>query len=182
MDRRQFLVWAVQAVLVLPASAAWPRRAAAGHGRGPAGLKAGLVKAEKGYKEFNVVLQLHRFAPEVIEVDRGDRVKLNLQSTDVDHGFYLDGHDVDVKVPGLLAIKSVEFVADRAGAFRFRCSTTCGPFHPFMIGKLVVRPNYRFWAALGAVVLAPVATLAYLATQRGGDGPRITGEGDGNRG
>lgn len=181
MDRRGFLIGAARTGLALGAPMAWARGAAAGHGHGPAGMKAGPVRAERGYKEFNIILQLHRFAPEVIEVDRGDRVKLNLQSTDVDHGFYVDGYDVDVKVPGLLAIKTVEFVADRAGAYRFRCSTTCGPFHPFMIGKLLVRPNYRFWAALGAVAIAPAATLAYLAARGGADGAPA-GRGDADRG
>ena len=170
MDRRRFLLGMAGVSLGLAAPLARPRGAAAGHGHGPAGFTAGLVKAEKGYKEFNVILQLHRYMPQVIEVDRGDRVKLNLQSTDVDHGFHLDGYDVDVKVPGLLAIKTVEFVADKPGAYRFRCSSTCGPFHPFMVGKFVVHPNYRFWAALGAVGLAPAATLVYLAARGEGDG------------
>lgn len=170
MDRREVLIGGARVALALAGPLAWPRAARAGHGHGPAGIQAGLVKAEKGYKEFNVILQLHHYTPQVIDVDLGDRVKLNLQSTDVDHGFHLDGYGVDVKVPGLLAIKTVEFVADKAGAFRFRCSSTCGPFHPFMIGKFVVHPNYRFWAALGAVVLAPVATLAYVGARREGNG------------
>lgn len=185
MDRRGFLRWAARSGIALSAASGLVSvlggRASASHGQLPPGLKAGLVRAGERFKEYNVLLQLHKFTPEVIEVEKGDRVRLNLQALDVDHGFYLDGYNIDVTVPGLLAIKSVEFVADRAGAYRFRCSTTCGPFHPFMIGKLVVRPNYRFWAALGSVALAPVATLAYLIARRNGNGERIAEDGDGDR-
>lgn len=172
MDRRGFLRWAARSGIALSAASGLASvlggRALASHGPLPPGLRAGLVGAGERFKEFNVVLQLHKFTPEVIEVKRGDRVRLNLQSLDVDHGFYLDGYGIEVTVPGLLGIKTVEFVADKPGAFRFRCSTTCGPFHPFMIGKLVVGPNYRFWLALAAVALAPVGTLAYLGFNGGG--------------
>ncbi len=130
------------------------------HGK-PAFDRYGLVRAEKGYKEYNVRVEQFSYTPEVIRVDRGDLVRLNLDSVDVEHGFYIDGYGVDVTVPEEGA-KTIEFVAKKAGAFRVRCSSTCGPFHPFMVGKLVVGPNYRFWWALAAMILAPVGTLAYL--------------------
>ena len=101
------------------------------------------------------------FDPPVLRVNRGDRVLLNLQATDVVHGFYLDGHGVDVRVePGLA--QRIEFVAERAGKFRYRCSVACGSLHPFMIGELVVGPNLPFIRAAGLALVALAATLFYL--------------------
>lgn len=132
----------------------------AGHGHGERAFdRYGLVAEAPGYKELNVRLERFKYEPGVLRVNRGDRVRLNLDSVDVEHGFYLDGYGLDVRVPER-GTQSVEFVASKAGAYRFRCSTTCGPFHPFMIGKLVVGPNTRFWAALAATLVAPFATLA----------------------
>lgn len=138
-----------------------------GHEHGEAAFERyGLVRTEERYKEYNVRLQQYSYTPEVIRAERGDLVKLNLDSIDVQHGFYIDGYGVAAIVPEE-GTKTVEFVAKKAGAFRIRCSSTCGAFHPFMIGKLVVEPNYRFWWALTAVIVAPLATLAYLAHNGG---------------
>ncbi len=96
------------------------------------------------------------FAPAVIAVNRGDRVTLELVATDVVHGLYLDGYDLSVTAdPGQPA--TLSFVADRPGTFRFRCSVTCGPLHPFMIGKLRVGSNGLLWRAVALSVLAAVA-------------------------
>ena len=98
------------------------------------------------------------YAPAVIAVNPGDRVTLELSSGDVVHGWYLDGYDLDLTAePGQTA--RLTFTADRLGAFRFRCSVTCGPLHPFMTGKLVVGPNWLFWRAAGLSVLAALAGL-----------------------
>jgi heme/copper-type cytochrome/quinol oxidase subunit 2 len=86
-------------------------------------------------------------------VNPGDRVTIELQSTDVVHGLYVDGYQVAQTVdPGQTA--RLTFVADRAGTFRLRCSVTCGPLHPFMIGKLVVGSNALLWRAAGLALLA----------------------------
>jgi cytochrome c oxidase subunit 2 len=101
------------------------------------------------------------FDPPVLHVNQGDRVILTLQASDVVHGFYLDGYGVEARVePGIS--QQVEFVADRAGKFRYRCSVSCGTLHPFMIGELVVGPNLTFTRAVGLMVVTLAATLFYL--------------------
>ncbi len=101
------------------------------------------------------------FDPPVLRVNRGDRVLLTLQATDVVHGFHLDGHDIEVRLePGLS--QQVEFVAERVGKFRYRCAVSCGTLHPFMIGELVVGPNLVFARAVGLMLVALTATFFYL--------------------
>lgn len=97
------------------------------------------------------------FAPGVVEVNRGDRVTLEVEAQDVVHGLYVDGYGVELRAePGQTA--RMTFIADQSGAFRFRCSVTCGPLHPFMIGKLSVGPNLALWRgvafALAGIVLS----------------------------
>ncbi len=103
-----------------------------------------------------------RHAPEGrLEVNWGERVVLHLRAVDVAHGFYLDGYGINQVVqPGQEV--TIEFIATKPGKFRFRCSETCGPLHPFMIGELVVKPNIPFYSAtLGTVFLA-LATVGRL--------------------
>jgi heme/copper-type cytochrome/quinol oxidase subunit 2 len=104
----------------------------------------------------------YAFDPPVIRVRRGDTLKLRFAAADVVHGFYLEGHDVDVTIPPLsrqVTVKrggatqiaeEVVVTAGRSGKFRYRCSKTCGAMHPFMVGELIVGPNRLFGGAAGA--------------------------------
>ena len=101
------------------------------------------------------------FDPPVLHANQGDRVIITLQAGDVVHGFYLDGYGLETRVePG--TTQQVEFVADQAGKFRYRCAVSCGALHPFMIGELVVSPNLTFIRAVGLMGVAMAATLFYL--------------------
>jgi heme/copper-type cytochrome/quinol oxidase subunit 2 len=98
------------------------------------------------------------FAPGTVRVNRGDRVIVDLESTDVVHGLYVDGYSVATQAepgrPGQLT-----FVADRSGAFRFRCNVACGNLHPFMIGKLVVGPNLIWLRAIAGTLITAVGAM-----------------------
>ena len=132
-----------------------------------------LFLAEAGYlaprptpRDVNITLDARQFAftPAQIQVRQGDRVHLRVQAQDVTHGIYVDSYGVEAMAqPGLPA--SVTFIANRAGTYRFRCSTTCGPLHPFMIGQLTVLPASSanpgpFAAALALAVLAAAVAVA----------------------
>ena len=109
-------------------------------------------------KTFRVDASSFEFSPAVLNVNPGDRVTLELTSTDVVHGLYLDGYDLHVSAdPG--QTEALTFTADRAGTFRFRCSVTCGDLHPFMVGKLRVGPNILLWRGVGLAVLAVLAII-----------------------
>ena len=100
----------------------------------------------------------YQYSPAVVKVNPGDHVTLELVSTDVVHGIYLDGYNLEVTAdPG--QTKKLSFTADKAGTFRFRCSVTCGPLHPFMAGKLEVGQNWLMWRAAGLAILSVFAGL-----------------------
>ncbi len=88
-------------------------------------------------KEFNMVAKKFTFEPSTITVKKGDTVRINLNSADVDHGIGIKDFNVNLKV-GKGETKSVEFVADKAGTFTFRCNTFCGEGHSEMEGTLIV--------------------------------------------
>ncbi|MHB8779398.1 MAG: cupredoxin domain-containing protein, partial [Anaerolineales bacterium] len=92
------------------------------------------------------------------KVNPGDTVTLQLVSTDVVHGLYVDGYDVSVEAdPGQSA--TLTFIADKPGSFRFRCNVTCGAMHPFMIGKLTVGTNDWLYRSIGFAVLGVISFL-----------------------
>jgi len=119
------------------------------------------VIAEPTIRHITMTARQFSYDPPVLHVNRGDRIIITLQSADVMHGFYLDGYGLNTQVaPG--ESKRIEFIADRTGKFRYRCSVSCGPLHPFMIGELVVAPNQTFARAVGLMGVAVVGTFVYL--------------------
>ncbi len=110
-------------------------------------------------RHFRIEASSYQYTPAAIAVNVGDSVTIDLVSTDVVHGLYVDGYDVKVTAdPGRTA--SLAFVARRAGMFRMRCSVTCGSLHPFMIGKLYVGRNELLWRSVAIAVLLGFAVLA----------------------
>jgi len=112
-------------------------------------------------REFTVNATQFDYEPNIIEVNRGDRVIVHVESLDVTHGFYVDGYGINVHVPPGHG-QTVEFVADKVGTYRFRCSETCGPMHPFMIGQLKVQPNAPFSSAAVLTGVVMLGTVAYV--------------------
>lgn len=114
-----------------------------------------------GTHEFSLNMRQFEFAPGRIEVQQGDQVTITLSSSDVVHGFYLDGYQINQRVePGIT--RQITFTADQAGKFRYRCAVSCGALHPFMIGELVVNNNFPFWRALTLLGVSLISTLVYL--------------------
>lgn len=122
---------------------------------------------KSGSRTVEVNMTQFEFEPGRIEVNQGDEVVFLLTSSDVVHGFYLDGYDVQQRIePGIP--HEIRFVAAQSGKFRYRCSVTCGPLHPFMVGELVVETNMPFWRAAGLLFTLPVLFLWYLHQQERG--------------
>ena len=87
--------------------------------------------------EIQVTLKKYEFNPGSLRVRKGERVKLVMTAADHDHGFKLDDFDINQKIPKGTTVV-VEFTADKAGTFQFRCSSVCGIGHRGMKGTLVV--------------------------------------------
>src|SRR5680860_1088168 len=109
-------------------------------------------------RNITIDVSQFEFSPSRLTVNRGDTVQVTLAASDVVHGFFLDGYEIDFRVePGIS--QQFTFLADRSGKFRYRCSVACGPLHPFMIGELVVGPNEPVWRASALAVVAVAAML-----------------------
>ena len=87
--------------------------------------------------EIQVTLRKYEFNPGSLRVRKGEQVKLVMVAADHDHGFKLVDFNIDQKIPKGTTVV-VEFAADKAGTFQFRCSSVCGLGHRNMKGTLVV--------------------------------------------
>jgi heme/copper-type cytochrome/quinol oxidase subunit 2 len=104
---------------------------------------------------FRVEAGQFAYSPAELHVNPGDRVTIQLVSTDVVHGLYVDGYGVSAQAdPGQPA--TLTFTADRPGSFRLRCNVTCGAMHPFMIGKLSVGRNQWLYRSVGLALVGLV--------------------------
>ncbi|MEK6728096.1 MAG: cupredoxin domain-containing protein [Candidatus Omnitrophota bacterium] len=152
------------------------------------GILAGLLLAKAKvslpvHRQISIVSYKYGYEPAVIRVNQGDTITLKLKSKDVTHGFYLEGYDFDAKVRGEMPsfwirhpskseeydknpIETYTFVANKPGKFRYRCSITCGSFHPFMQGEMIVVPNYLFPVSTGLALGMVFTCLIYFKRKR----------------
>lgn len=109
-----------------------------------------------GVQVIEVTAKKYIFEPSPIHVKAGTRVQLKITATDHAHGFQIERvpEGADKKgAPGLVfssgpecykikkrQTETVEFVAQTAGAYRFKCCTDCGFHHRSMKGELIVDP------------------------------------------
>jgi len=89
-----------------------------------------------------MVLVRSTITPTVIEVNRGDTVKVAMtnieQTTDELHGFGLLDYNINVVVdPG--ETKTVTFKADKPGVYPYYCTNFCSALHQEMQGYLIVK-------------------------------------------
>ena len=92
------------------------------------------------YHEFTMTARNYEFDPAVITVKKGEKVRLIITATDREHGIKIEGYDID-QVLKAGAPTIIEFTADKAGTFDFKCSVYCGFGHRKMKGKLVVEDS-----------------------------------------
>lgn len=96
------------------------------------------VVADGAVKEFTITAKQFQFEPSTIEVNKGDKVKLVITSTDVPHGFKIAEYGINERLePGKPT--TIEFTADKQGTFTTFCSVFCGSGHSGMKGKLIVK-------------------------------------------
>ena len=104
-------------------------------------------------RTFQIEARQFAYSPSELIVNPGDTIAIELASTDVVHGLYVDDYDISIEAdPGQTA--TLTFIADKPGSFRFRCNVTCGAMHPFMIGKLTVGRNEWLYRSIGLALVA----------------------------
>ena len=93
---------------------------------------------QEAVKEFAITAKRFEFNPSTITVNKGDKVKLTITSTDTTHGFSLPDFNINERLEPNQPV-TVEFVADKLGTFTFRCNIRCGSGHSTMSGTLIVK-------------------------------------------
>ena len=109
-----------------------------------AGVNAGAnvnaeadVNAGLAARTIKVKASQFKFDPVEINVKLGEKVKLEIESLDVDHGFALPTFNVNAMLKAGTTT-TVEFTADKKGNYPFFCSVFCGSGHGNMRGAIIV--------------------------------------------
>jgi heme/copper-type cytochrome/quinol oxidase subunit 2 len=93
----------------------------------------------KQYREIKIEAYQFGFQPDVINVKKGENIRLIFTSRDVAHGVFItDGIDMATKTFGRGQTEIIEFTANKTGTFNMQCSVYCGDGHPQMKGRIIV--------------------------------------------
>lgn len=86
----------------------------------------------KDVRVFTVKAFRFGYTPNVITVNKGDKVKIIIDNIDTLHG---------IRIPdlGIKGDEVLEFTADKTGEFTWYCANQCGKGHMQMQGKLIVK-------------------------------------------
>ncbi len=129
-------------------------------------LRAFELSDEDGEARIiDITASQFQFNPNVIRVGLGEKIIFRVTSTDVMHGFYIDGKDVFAEVPPGETIEVGPLQFNQPGKFKIRCAITCGPLHPFMIADLIVEPDYTLFVFVALTVLTAITVLLYVKTK-----------------
>jgi cytochrome c oxidase subunit II len=99
----------------------------------------GLRELAPGKYEAYILAQIWSWTPREITIPAGSEVTFYVTSKDVQHGFELEGTNINMQiVPGQVAKLSHRF--DQPGEYNYVCHEYCGAGHAAMYGKLIVTP------------------------------------------
>ena len=97
-----------------------------------------ITLPQPAVKEFNMRAFRYGYSPSTITVNKGDIVKIHIKSDDATHGFFIAEYGIDETITSDKTT-DIEFTADKAGTFEFKCNVFCGAGHSSMKGKLIVK-------------------------------------------
>ena len=96
-----------------------------------------LRELAPGKYEVYMLSQAWTFIPREIRVPQGSTVTFYMTSRDVQHGFKLQGTNINMMVlPGQISKLTATF--DKPGTYLFICHEYCGVGHHSMYGQLIV--------------------------------------------
>ena len=109
----------------------------------PKASTKGSIKRNGNMVEVNMTAIRSHYEPEIVEVNKGDRVVLNLtnleRTYDATHGFALPGYNITSSIEAGETV-TLDFVADKEGVFSFYCTEFCSALHLEMVGYFLVKP------------------------------------------
>jgi polyferredoxin/plastocyanin len=145
-----------------------------------------LLPADPQTHTISLEAKKYGYSPSRVIVNQGDTILFKPSSLDATHGFHLDGHPLEfVMRKGAAFLKytwedddgnlqsdwdrvsEVEFTAEKAGKFTYRCTQTCGNLHPFMTGELIVRPNNPYYLFVSLSIWLVFSLLLYMRSDTG---------------
>ena len=98
-----------------------------------AGSSAAGVQNAPGPKVIEIKAKKYDFTPNKIEIPLNTTVRFSITAEDHDHGFEIEGvKDSCVKIEQGKT-KTVDYKADKAGEFKFKCCNFCGMGHGGMM-------------------------------------------------
>ena len=94
-------------------------------------------------REVHLTSSQYMWNPENVVLKKGEKSRLIVQTTDVQHGFEVEGLEIpDWDIDTIIKkgdTRIIEFTPDEAGAWDMVCTVYCGPGHNGMRGKFIVR-------------------------------------------
>jgi cytochrome c oxidase subunit II len=94
-------------------------------------------------RTIEITASRFKFEPDLIEVQRGERVMLVVRSADTNHGISIKELGVKAKIPEGGSPVSIELSADKPGTYTVSCAQYCGSGHSKMKARLVVSEAAR---------------------------------------
>lgn len=89
-------------------------------------------------KEFTMTAKKWEFSPSSITVNKGDTVKLTVNSLDVEHGIIIPAFNINENLSPRKSV-TIKFTANKTGTFTYSCNVFCGSGHPTMTGSIIVK-------------------------------------------
>ena len=113
-----------------------------------------VLAQDQNVQVIELTAKKYEYSPSPVHVKAGTKVQLKITTADHDHGFKIaavpDGAEAN-GTAGLILTSpqdcwqlkkgettTIEFSAQTAGTYTFRCCHTCGPGHRGMKGQIVV--------------------------------------------
>lgn len=90
-------------------------------------------------KEVEMTARKYEYAPNKVEVKVHTLIRFKIKAEDRDHGFEIEGVQDGCAKLKKGEVTTVEYMADKAGTFEFKCCQFCGFGHRRMKGVILVR-------------------------------------------
>ena len=93
-----------------------------------------------GVKEFEISAEQWSYAPAILKVNPGDKIKFTVTSKDIMHGFSINELGINLALsPDVGVVYQAVIPQDMPpGTYTMYCSIFCGIGHPYMKGSILI--------------------------------------------